>query len=360
MKRWWCLLFVVVGVASAGHGQDKSGENVPLTLSWSGGKCIDCRTADNLGRIQFLSRSEAWAVGFTYGPPGSQGAGDFIVVHTNDAGHTWRELPQTRQHAGGEDGPPAFSFVDAAHGWVAWWDPTNEPKMIHTRDGGQHWQNVSHELLQKLLFFDDSHGCGAEVTKFLRTDDGGRHWTETQIPHIRFIDRLFFLTPGIGWLAGTDGKDFFVFRTTNGGRDWEESRTTPPKELADVRDLFFLDQKRGWLITWQMNDGGTYLYSTEDGGKNWVPTGDLSFQGKGKWMGVVRFSSERNGFIFERDEANSILYTPDGGVHWSKQTVPHAVFDCQVFEGDLLCDGGNAPTDFWLLTVHLKKFTRDQ
>jgi photosystem II stability/assembly factor-like uncharacterized protein len=354
VKRCWCLLFVVAGVASAGYGQGKSNPSVPFILTWGEGKCVGCKTALELGRIQFVNRSEAWAVGYTYGPPGSQGSGDFIVVHTKDAGHTWSELPQTRQHAGGEGGPPAFSFVDAARGWVAWWDPADEPKMVRTRDGGQHWQDVSHEFLQKLFFFDDSRGYGAEVTKFLRTNDGGRHWTEMQIPDVRFIDHMFFLTPEIGWLAGTDGKDFFVFRTTNGGHDWEESKTTPPKELAMVRDLFFLDQNRGWLITWQMNDGGTYLFSTEDGGKKWVPEGDLSFQGKGKWMGVVRFISEKNGFIFERDEVNSLLYTPDGGAHWSKQTVPHAVYDCQVFEGDLLCGGGAGSGDFSLLTMHLK------
>ena len=355
MKLWCCLLFVVTVIPPISNGQEKSETTVPFTLNWTKGKCVGCKIADELGRIQFVSRSEAWAVGFGYGPPGSQGSGDFIVVHTKDAGRTWRELRQTYQHAGDEDGPPAFSFVDAARGWVAWWNPADEPKMIRTRDEGQHWQDVSHEFLQKVFFFDDSHGYGTQVTKFLRTDDGGQHWTETPIPDLRFIDRMFFLTSEIGWVAGTDGKDFFVFRTTDGGHNWEESRTTPPKELAIVRELFFLDQNRGWLITWQKNDGGTYLYSTEDGGKKWVQAGDLSFQGEGKWMGVVRFVSSPNGFLFNRQgAANKLLYTRDGGAHWAEQTVPHSVFDCQVYEGDLLCDGGNRPGEFWLLTVHPK------
>ncbi|HUJ23059.1 MAG TPA: hypothetical protein VLX58_16120, partial [Bryobacteraceae bacterium] len=73
-----------------------------------------------------------------------------------------------------------------------------------------------------------------------------------------------------GWIAGTDGKDSFVFRTTNGGRDWEQSRTAPPKELAEVRDLFFVDRERGRLITWHLNDGSTYLFSTVDGGRHWA------------------------------------------------------------------------------------------
>jgi photosystem II stability/assembly factor-like uncharacterized protein len=357
LKRWLSLLLVVGGAASAGYGQNKLNARFPFTLTWTEGKCVGCKIAFELGRIQFVSRNEAWAVGTNFGLA-SQGSGDFVVVHTKDAGHTWRELPQARQHAGDYDGRPAFSFLDAARGWIAWWDPADDPKMIRTRDEGRNWEDVSQETLQKVLFFDEDIGYGTEVTKFLRTDDGGRHWTESQIPDLRFIDRMFFLTPKIGWLAGTDGKDFFVFQTIDGGKDWQESRTTPPKELAQVRDLFFLNQNHGWLITWQLNNGGTYLYSTDNGGKEWVRESDLSFQGTGKWMSVVRFSSESDGFVFENGfgpgATKRLLYTLDGGAHWIKQTVPHAIFDCQFFERDLFCDAGNQPGDFSLLTVHMK------
>ncbi len=355
MKPESRVLFTLAAVASVVCGQGRSGSIVPFSLAWSEGKCVGCKTAAQLGRVQFISRSDVWGVGFNFGPPGSQGSGDFVVVHTEDAGHTWREIPQTRQHAGDLDGPPAFSFLDAARGWIGWWDPTDEPKLIRTRDGGQHWQGVSQELLQKVRFFDDSRGYGTAVTSFLRTSDGGRSWTATEIPHIRFIDRMLFLTPDVGWLAGTDGTAFFVFRTINGGRDWEESRTTPAVELAEVRDLFFLDENRGWLITWHFNDSGTYLFSTVDGGRNWTPEPDSSFQGKGKWAGVVRFVSERKGFVFD-DESNhhNLIYTTDGGGNWHRQALPQSIYDCQVFEGDLLCSSGGGPTGFRLLSLHPK------
>jgi len=345
----WLLLFVI-SIPSTVYAQGDRQQTVPFTLDWTKGKCVRCETAVGLGRIQFVNRDHAWAVGFRYG---EQGAGDFIIVHTKDGGHTWREVRQSRQHAGDEDGPPAFSFLDAARGWVAWWNPAVEPKIIRTEDGGDHWRTVSGESLQKLLFFDENKAYGTEVTKFLSTNDGGRHWIESQIPDIRFIDRMFFLSPEIGWLTGSNGKEFLVFRTANGGRDWQESRTKPPDEIAMVRDVFFLNDKRGWLVTWQMNDGGTYLYSTEDGGQTWLRNPDLSFQGKNKWIAVVRFVSEEKGLLFEREgDANKLLFTQDGGAHWATQAIPHSVFDCQVHESDLLCDGGNQ--DFWLLRLHPK------
>jgi photosystem II stability/assembly factor-like uncharacterized protein len=175
------------------------------------------------------------------------------------------------------------------------------------------------------------------------------------MPDVRYIDHLFFLTPELGWVsgaAGVDGKDFFVFRTVNGGRDWEESRTTPPQHPAWVSDLFFLDQQLGWLTTWGYNDDGSYLYSTVDGGKHWKADPDLSFQGKGKRAKVARFTSTERGFLFVEDNGqHRLVYTTDGGTHWNKQSLPNFVYDCQVFEGDLLCSTGPR---FRLLTLHPK------
>ena len=152
-----------------------------------------------------------------------------------------------------------------------------------------------------------------------------------------------------GWLAGTDGKDLYVFRTIDGGISWEESRTAVPKGLINVQDLFFLDQTRGWLITWHVNDGGTYLFSTVNGGKSWAPEANLSFQGKGNWAEIVRFIDERRGFVFVEAPERGLSYTTDGGAHWEKQAIRRFLGDCQVFEGDLLCSCGPG---FGLLTVH--------
>jgi photosystem II stability/assembly factor-like uncharacterized protein len=159
-----------------------------------------------------------------------------------------------------------------------------------------------------------------------------------------------------GWISGAArvaGRDFFVFRTVNGGRDWEASRTPPPQGSAGVRDLFFFDQQRGWLIAWGYNDDGSYLYSTIGGGKHWALDPDLSFQGKGKWAGVVRFTSRKRGFVFMRDDngQDRLAYTTDGGTHWYKQGLSSSVYDCQVFEGDLLC---SSDSGFRLLTLHPK------
>src|SRR3984885_7025169 len=227
------MMFVLAELVSVGYGQDQKSANAPFTLTWSKGRCVGCKNAHWLGEIQFVSRSEVWGVGFK----DVLNAVNTIVVHSTDAGRTWRELPQSQQYTD-PDGRLAFSFLDAARGWI---DPldvvADQGKMISTRDGGRHWQRVSQQFLQSMQFTDDRHGYGTVAKEFFRTDDGGRSWVETKIPEIGFIDHLFFLTPKLGWIAGTDGKDLLVFRTVNGGRDWEKSRTTSPQQPERVRDL---------------------------------------------------------------------------------------------------------------------------
>jgi photosystem II stability/assembly factor-like uncharacterized protein len=289
-----------------------------------------------------------WAVG----SKGDLNAVDTILVHSTDAGRTWREVPQTSQ-VSDPDGQLAFSFLDVARGWIVSGNLRGEPEMISTRDGGQHWQRLSQQFLQSMQFIDDRHGYGTVADEFFRTGDGGRSWVETSIPAIGFIDRMVFLTPDNGWIAGIDGEDLLVFRTVNGGRDWEQSRTTPRQPPERVRDLFFFNQQRGWLTTWNRIGEGSCLYSTVDGGKHWTPDPDLLFQGTDKQANLVRFTSRERGFVFllVGEGQSRLAYTTDGGTRWHERVLPGFVDDCQVFAGDLMCSAGPR---FRLLTLHPK------
>src|SRR5580658_11120429 len=147
VKKPVVMMFVLAELVSVGYGQDPKTPNTPFTLTWSKGKCLGCKIAAWLGEIQFVSRSEVWAVGLK----DELNAVHTIVVHSTDAGRTWREVPQTH-HVTDPDGRLAFSFLDGARGWVALLDLTGEPKMISTRDSGRHWQRLSQQFLQSMQF----------------------------------------------------------------------------------------------------------------------------------------------------------------------------------------------------------------
>lgn len=196
---------------------------------------------------------------------------------------------------------------------------------------------------------DEHRGYGSEAGELFRTSDGGKSWAGTKLPGIVYIDHITFMTPEVGWISGgtgTDGNGVLVFRTVDGGEHWEPSRITPPRHPADVRDLYFLDQQHGWLLTWGYNDDGSYLYSTADGGEHWTADPDFSFQGKGRFATVVRFTSLQTGFLFADGR---LLFTSDGGKHWHPDALKESVYDCQVFEGDLLC---SAALGLRILTLH--------
>lgn len=92
------------------------------------------------------------------------------------------------------------------------------------------------------------------------------------------------------------------------------------------------------------------MYSTVDGGRRWTAVPDRLFQGKDKLASIVRFTSRERGFVFVTGGQAGFVYTTDEGAHWQRQVVPKYVYDCQAFEGDLLCSAAG----FRVLRVHPK------
>lgn len=194
--RNWALTFVVMVLGSAGYSQAPPADK-ELALKWLTGRCQGCKIATGLAQVQFTTDAEAWATGYNFGP---EGTGDYVVVHTEDGGRTWRELPQTYQHAGS----PAFSFPTPDHGWITWWNPADSPQMIVTADRGKHWEKASGTYLRLVRFFDNLRGVGTLGTAFYRTHDGGRSWTNTELPRVQRIGSPVFSVTG-DRLAGRHG-----------------------------------------------------------------------------------------------------------------------------------------------------------
>jgi photosystem II stability/assembly factor-like uncharacterized protein len=369
-----CLFFST----RSANPQDRPSQAQPFTLTWTEGKCQRCSFAQQLAEIDFAATGEAWATGFLF-PYHGQGSGDYIMVHSIDGGRAWKELHFSATHGGG----PTFAVLDARRVWVSAMALSGECAVRQTNDSGRHWKTLTDECIELIRFFNAKQGYGwrlcqdAEQSCFARTTDGGRNWEYSVLPSIRYVDKAVFLDPQTGWIAGkTQDKRVVVLRTTDGGRNWDVSIIQAGNDIAEVRDLFFLDPHRGWLITWALNEGGTRLLRTSDGGKNWTADPDNSFQGQNKWLAVVRFLDDKVGFAFNSvdtsdtaaeppegadgylrfhftaGDENNLLYTNDGGDHWDSFAIPRQVQDCQVSKGDLLCSAISGESGLWLVKVH--------
>ena len=371
---WLSLLFLSF---SSTETQEQTSADQPFVLTWIQGKCEHCPIARQLSKVKFVSKTEAWGVGFLWNYHG-QGAGDYVIVHTLDGGGTWKELPDSRTHAL----EPSFTFLNAKVGWISYMVPgSGEDVAKHTIDGGHHWKPQLGAGVQLIQFFNEREGygygwCKSERNCFFHTTDGGRNWAESPLPEIKRVANAFFLNPQTGWIAGTNEAETWILRTVDGGTHWDAAKVDAGGDAAETRDLFFLDDRRGWLISWAFNDAGTRLFKTEDGGKTWEADGDGIFQGKKKWLSQVRFINPRIGFAFNyvntsnsgaqplpganesmqtgfaNHDQNYLLYTEDGGQHWKQFGISRMVNDCDVVEQDLFCSAVQGESELWLLKVH--------
>jgi photosystem II stability/assembly factor-like uncharacterized protein len=169
-------------------------------------------------------------------------------------------------------------------------------------DGGKSWRKLesgTEKSINAIGFADERNGWAVGRQGYVvRTTDGGDTWERQSIP--RHPQQHLFAVTAIdkdrAWIVGTWGGRYY---TENGGRTWEDRSLTVYeghpvfKYLTEVEldrykageiiyddiglnDVFFLDDKRGWIVgEW----GSTWW--TDDGGTNWnegAILGDVQFE----------------------------------------------------------------------------------
>jgi photosystem II stability/assembly factor-like uncharacterized protein len=380
MRRIVARVLLVGAILSLqAGGQESSNANPPVELSWVKGKCLRCTSPWTLGSTLFTSRSEAWAIGEAWPPPGGQGIGERVLLHTSDGGRGWREVPRTQHYAMS----PSVAFVDPMYGWIETYTVLGDSLLFETRNAGRGWKKIDGLFPAFPTVLDPLHWWGIESTShapsadgrfwtrtLVRTADGGHTWSKFAIPYdAGEFPTVKFRSADVGWAANVAGGGIVVFRTTDGGKTWQKSTTAAPNHPTSIRDLFFLDRDYGWLVAdYNLKEGingsGTLVFATIDGGKTWTRQMNDAFQSGFTWL--ITFSSEHLGIAFvtapplspgsgETALSNlALAYTLDMGAHWRKVTVPDWVYGCQAFERDLLCSANGKGSRPRVLTIHAK------
>jgi photosystem II stability/assembly factor-like uncharacterized protein len=262
---------------------------------------------------------------------------------------------------------PSISFIDNNTGLISGESAEGASWVRRTNDTGRHWATVSDHFIQNMQLVSENVAVGAEFVdaradRFAKTTDGGHSWTLSDLPGLKFVSKISFRNPEVGWIAGTDGSNDLnaraavVLWTADSGQHWATSPIPSRAGVADIRDMFFLNESFGWLITWGYNNDGTHLYLTTDGGKTWRVHPDQTIQGPGKWLSVVRFIDTKIGFAFE-DATDApkalqrILYTNDGGKYWRPYPLDAHVNDCQASGRGLRCSASRGKSSFLMLQI---------
>lgn len=263
----------------------------------------------SMREVVMLDNSVGWGVAFADGGVGH-------VIKTVDGGITWGDItPPEPLNAGSSWFYPVVNFSDPDHGYAAY---PGSDLVWSTADGGLNWHpfRLTYTTMGGALItsYGEDHawlfqfldaGMQKVYTALYSTSNGGSSWEMLLDP----------TTGGEHSIQGFDktGADFYdpingiltrFFRgvtpfvnldlTKNGGSIWEPLEVNPPQSAPDAfnscacgyydPDFSGMENMTVKLECQCFLDGGSfsknYLYSSTDGGENWViqsiPEGQLN------------------------------------------------------------------------------------
>jgi photosystem II stability/assembly factor-like uncharacterized protein len=281
------------------------------------------------------------------------------ALRTTDGGADWRRvLPEELQGdqpplTSRQAYPPAYDdfFFDSLHGWLAYGIPSTTTCFDHvtvfaTSDGGATWKR-SHPVnatiradnsLQLILGFTDAqHGwmfvlAGGRLAPdwfVYATTNGGMDWQETaQIPLVSSFCGVTFIQPNVGFLGGcinTGGPYASLTVTRDGGKTWQTQKLpTPLGDMFTITSPVFFDRYRGVLpIRASAMQGNTsspydYLDITDDGGTTWRALPPLTLPGYPEAFG---FADPTHFLVLVtgvKGDQDTIYRSSDGGMTWTE------------------------------------------
>lgn len=292
---------------------------------------------------RMTSASSGWATG---------------ALRTTDGGADWqRVLPEELQ----SDAPPSTNrlayppayvdfFLDSNRAWIAYAIPSPTSCFDHvtlflTSDGGATWKR-SHpvkaaiqadtSLQLRLGFIDAQRGwmlvlAGGRLTPdwfVYATTNGGLDWQETaQIPLISSFCGVTFIQPDVGFLGGcinTGGPYASLTVTRDGGKTWQtEKLPTPVGDMFTITSPVFFDRNRGAIpilaYTMQGNTSvpSDYLDITDDGGKTWRALPPISLPGYPEAFGFADATHYLVLITGAKGDFDTIYRSADRGTSWA-------------------------------------------
>lgn len=246
-----------------------------------------------LDRVAWTDGKAAWLL--------VRGTATWLRVST-DGGKSWSQIALEHGAArplGPLGAPPAF--VNAKSGVVAAGDHT-----WVTTNGGKVWKDVFPAYLSAgssdaLLWVAVPAAAGGWQSKV--SEDGGRTWLDCGSrvePTFGVPGPADLRAGGAGWMVSGLGGGSSVWTTFDGGCNWIRGGDAPSGAWRAVSGL---DPKRAWLV-----GGRGEIVSTADGGKTWTPLNAPE-------ASAVFFSAEAEGWLIAPD--GRLHRSADGGASWA-------------------------------------------
>ncbi len=188
------------------------------------------------------------------------------------------------------------SYTDSAH-------------ILKTTNGGNNWaiKFTKEGKLNRIIFLNSQIGfAGGDF--LLKTTNSGENWMVWNWSLSRAVDDMQLFGEDTIWYAYSDPTSGGLFRTTNGGINWEKRDNGIPANSYPDR-IYFYNSRNGFAY----HEGVSFCYKTTDGGSSWIQQqGDFS---------KIYFFDSLNGY----KAAGGFFRTSNGGVNWSQDSLPDVI-----------------------------------
>ena len=264
--------------------------------------------------VAFVDSMHGWVVGREYRSGGS----DLLVLHTTDGGVTW-----TPQYAEPDGYATTIEVVDGQTVWLN----GGEGRLIHTIDGGKTWLTTdiigSTAGLSTVAFLNRTHGWTANMGVLYKTMDGGESWQPVEGWTFGLNpSQIAILPSGDMWACGPSGP----FHSTDGGDTW-----TNRSRIGGL-SMSFVSSEEGWMSCLNslahMADGENWVRLIAPGILPW-------FNFMGPSLTDIEFVDKSNGWVVGQEPA--VMYTPDGGANWYRQTVSVSIQEIRPYMNAMQC-----------------------
>jgi len=258
----------------------------------------------------FASKDVGWIVGW----PG-------VILHTEDGGNTWLQ-----QKSGTDAVLRRIHIVDENEVWVCgneYHENETDPQkrnvkvLLHTKDRGKTWQNISDRIpapdLDWVQFFNQDEGYAVSWWGGIyHTKDSGITWQTEREPVVPLISitrdhwdfrKVFFVNENTGWLLAEGG---LIFHVSDEGKTQKLQKDAT--NSAVFTGISFIDEKEGWVVGLDYSsENSDVIFHTKNGGVEWEQIKTQKF-----WPQDVHFFNSKEGCM----AAQNIFYTNDSGKTW--------------------------------------------
>lgn len=198
------------------------------------------------------------------------------IAFSDDQGATWTNVNVGTVNALFAQSPRALFALDLYHIWLV----TDGGYVFFSEDGGISWETqdagvVTIQNLHAVHFSDSNIGfAGGENNALMKTTDGGNIWSSITAPSGHTADTItavFVSDEEIVWIGYNDGS---LYYSEDGGNTWIKS-TMSDSGTREIKDLVFIDESIGFVIQNVDTTVGSvtsttgHLYRTFNGGKDW-------------------------------------------------------------------------------------------